>query len=275
MTGLTPLVDTHCHLALDRFQPDLQAVLDRARQAGVQTVVVPGINPATSRRAVQLADRIQGLFAAVGLHPNEASQWSPDLVEDLRDLAASDSVVAIGEIGLDYYREFAPREAQHAAFQAQLELAAELELPVIVHIRESAQAVLRELLGWAERVPAVLSGRTGVLHAFSSNLADGVRAAEAGFYLGVAGPITYPKAERRRQVAAELPADRLLVETDAPYMTPHPHRGKRNEPAHVRLVAAALADLRGEALPQLAQATTSNAEKLFGWNHGTGNRHLL
>jgi TatD DNase family protein len=270
-----PLVDTHCHLTLPAFQKDLGEVLARARAAGVERIVVPGVDLPTSQSAAALAESEEGVYAAVGIHPHDARTYSPEVERELRRLAGSDRVVAIGEIGLDYYRDRSPRPAQRAAFRAQLALASELGLPVVVHNRESTPDVLADLLEHAGRVPRQLAGRIGVLHAFSADLEAGRQAAAAGFFLGVAGPLTYPDAQARREITAAFPLDRLLVETDAPYLTPHPHRGSRNEPAQTRQVAERLAHVFEVSLETVARQTSENAGRLFGWDHGIDDRRLL
>ncbi len=269
------LVDTHCHLTLTAFREDLGEVLARAREAGVERVVVLGIDVPTSRSAVALAEAEAGVFAAVGVHPHDASTFSPSVEAELRTLAGSERVVGIGEIGLDYYRDRSPRPAQRAAFQAQLALAAELGLPVVVHNRESTDDVMADLLEHARRRPAGMAERVGVLHAFSADASTGRRAAEAGYFLGVAGPLTYPGAEDRRQITAGLPLERLVLETDSPFLTPHPHRRSRNEPARVHEVAVRLAALFEVSLEEVARQTTANAGRLFGWDHGIDDHRLL
>jgi TatD DNase family protein len=270
-----PLVDTHCHLMLRDYDADLEEVLQRARGAGVERMLVPGIDLATSRAAVALAEAKPEVYAAVGVHPHDARTYSSAVGDELRDLAGSPRVVAIGEIGLDYYRDRSPRPAQRIAFQAQLELAAELGLPVVVHNRESTEDVMEALIDHARRQPPRLAERVGVLHAFSADAETGRRAAEAGFYLGVAGPLTYPAADERRAITSSLPLERLVLETDAPFLTPHPRRGERNEPAKTRQVAEQLAKLFGVSLEAIADTTTANAARLFGWDHVIDNRHLL
>ena len=268
-----PLVDTHCHLCLPAFEQDLPQVLSRAAASGVGRILVPGIDLETSRHAVDLAEANANLFAAVGIHPHSAEEWSPDAYQALRSLARSERVVAIGETGLDYYRDRSPRPRQMEAFEGQLELADELSLPVIVHSREAAEDVLDRLASWS--AGAAHRRRTGVLHAFSADEQAASSAVSAGFYIGVAGPVTYPSAPKLRQTVSGLPIDRLLPETDAPYLPPVPHRGQRNEPAHVALVSDALAAVRGVEPDRLRQACWDNAEALFRWDHGTDNRHVL
>jgi TatD DNase family protein len=270
MSERVPLADTHCHLCLADFEPDLPEVLERARAAGVERILVPGIDLETSRRAVELADDHEEIFAAVGVHPHHAATFGPATRDELRRLADSPRVVAIGEIGLDYYRDRSPRPAQRKAFEGQLDLAAEVRRPVVVHNREASGDVLERLLPWA-----ALRDNPGVLHAFSSDAGEALAAAEAGLFLGVAGPITYPNAGERRRVTGELPRERILLETDSPYLTPHPHRGRRNEPARTTLIAAALAEIWGIDPDDARRAVWKNAATLFHWDHGTDNRHLL
>ena len=270
MSELPPLADTHCHLCLAEFEPDLAEVLERARRDGVERILVPGIDLETSRRAVELAEDHAEIFAAVGVHPHHAAGYGPATRTALRQLAASARVVAIGEIGLDYFRDRSPRPAQRSAFDDQLDLAAELGRPIVVHNREATADVLERVLPWAAG-----RDRPGVLHAFSGDTAEAIAAAEAGFYLGVAGPITFPGAEDRRQVTGQLPKGRVILETDSPYLTPHPHRGLRNEPARVDLIAAALAQIWETDPADTRRIVWKNAATLFQWDHGTDNRHLL
>jgi len=269
------LADTHCHLTLPDFRLDLGEVLGRARGAGVERILVPGIDLATSRSAVALAEAEEGVYAAVGIHPHAARTYTETIERELRELADSDRVLAIGEIGLDYYRDRSPRPAQRDAFRAQLALATELGLPVVVHNRESTADVMADLVEHAGRQRPELAGRVGVLHAFSAGLDVGREAAQAGFFLGIAGPLTYPRAEERREITAALPMGRLVLETDAPFLSPHPHRGSRNEPAHTLQVAERLAALFDVSLEAVARATSTNAARLFGWDNGIDNGHLL
>jgi TatD DNase family protein len=253
------LVDAHCHLGDEAFDADLDAVLARARATGVAHVVVVGGSLAESERAATLARTRAGLSATAGIHPHEARHWSADTAARLRDLLALPEVVAVGETGLDYHYDHSPREAQRRAFEAQLALGAELGRPVVVHAREAD-----------EDVAAMLAGaRTGVvLHSFSSG--PGVFAAglAIGAYFSFSGMITFKSWTLTDRLIA-CPPDRLLVETDAPYLAPVPHRGQRNEPAFVHAVAEALARARGESVDGIAQRTTDNASRLFGARLGT------
>ncbi|MFQ6116666.1 MAG: TatD family hydrolase [Candidatus Bipolaricaulia bacterium] len=248
------LIDTHAHLDLPQFDRDRVRVIARAREEGIQVITV-GIDLGSSGKAVRLAKGYK-IHAAVGIHPHEAKRYAGDLegtLAKLEELARAERVVAIGEIGLDYYRDLSPREAQLRIFRAQLELAERLGLPVIVHDREADEdslAVLRE------------TDVQGVVHSFSSPLKVAEELLRLGLYLGFSGPVTFHGAPQRA-VVARVPLERTLVETDAPYLTPVPYRGRRNEPRYVRYVAQAIAELRGLAEEEVAERTTENAEKLF------------
>ncbi len=253
------MIDTHCHLDFPHFDEDRDEVLARAVEAGVVAIVNPGTDLESSRRAVALTEKYDNVYAAVGVHPHDASTLNRRVLEELRELASHPKVVAIGEIGLDYYRDLSPRAQQRAAFDAQLALAADLGRPVIVHQRESADDVMAALRGWATE------GHPGcVLHAFSGDEALANEAVSLGFFIGVGGPLTFSQRGRRLpEVVAGLPLSCLVVETDAPYLTPHPYRGKRNEPAYVVLVAERLAELRDLSLDELSEKLTGNTRRLF------------
>jgi TatD DNase family protein len=270
------LVDTHCHLNLPAFQDDLNAVLGRAQADGIQTILVPGTDLATSHTAVELAEAHTHLFAAVGVHPHEASSWSLTSESELEDLARSACVVAIGEIGLDFFRQLSPPAVQQHVFECQLQLAKRLGLPVIVHQRQAEDEVLGALAEWLATVdnPELLA-KPGVLHGFSSSPQYAQRALDLGFYLGIGGPVTFKNAAELRQTVSQLTLDRLLLETDAPYLAPQPHRGQRNEPALTRLVGLELASVKGLPFEEVASETSNNAAALFRWNNGTHNGHLF
>jgi len=258
------LVDTHCHLDFERYDEDRPSVISRARDAGLVAIINPAIDVKNSVVVCDLAAAEDLVYAAVGIHPNSTASFEPGQVEVIRALAGRDKVVAIGEIGLDYYRDWSPPPQQRRAFEAQLALAAELGLPVIIHNREASDDVLDVLAAWVNGLVGPLSERPGVLHSFSAPPEAAQRALELGFYIGITGPVTFKKAGALRQVVAEVPADRLLVETDGPFLTPHPFRGKRNEPAYVSYVADRIAAVRQTTLDAVARQTSANAARLFG-----------
>jgi len=278
------LTDTHCHLDLNKFDADRADVIRRAENAGIQRILIPGITLDSSRSAVELAGSYPMLYAAIGVHPSDSLTWDNATPSALGELAIHPKVVAIGEIGLDYYWEGAPAEHQIRVLREQLELAAALELPVVLHMREAKDALhgkcaedLLEILkewvaGFGNRpAPAEgsekhpLAGRPGVLHSFAGSLETAQRAIDLNFLIGVTGPVTFENARRRQEIIAAIPMKYLLIETDTPYLTPHPYRGKRNEPSYVELVAGKIATLHGISIDEVARITTANATKLFHW----------
>ena len=262
------LVDTHCHLDFELFKSDLPRVVDAARRAGICAIINPAINLESSRQIVALAEKLDFVFAAVGVHPNDALEWNQDTRQQLAELARHPKVVAVGEIGLDYYRDYAPRDMQRRIFEEQLSLAAENDLPVIIHNREATDDVLDILAGYQatlkESTPA-LAEKPGVMHSFSADTAAAQRAIDIQFRIGITGPVTFKNAHSLRQVVREVPIQNLLIETDAPFLTPHPHRGERNEPAYVAFVAEKIAELKALTMTEIAKTTTQNADRLFGW----------
>jgi TatD DNase family protein len=258
------LVDTHAHLDFSKFDGDRGAVIERARAAGVAARVNVGVDLDSSRRAVRLAEQHESIYAAVGVHPHDAKKLDGATLAELRELAQEPTVVAVGEIGLDYYRDLSPRDVQRRAFQAQLAWAAKLGKPVIIHDRDAHGEIMNILTKWAQDLTnSTLNGRLGVLHTFSGDLDMAKRAIDLGFYISISGPVTYRNARQLPEIVRALPLDRLLVETDCPFLAPEPHRGKRNEPAYVHLVAERLAELKGVPFDDLARATTTNAHRLF------------
>ncbi len=283
------LTDTHCHLDLRKFDADREVVIQRALDAGVTRILIPGLDAESSQRAVELAEKHPPLYAAVGFHPTDITKLNDHAYESIRRLAEKSRVVAIGEIGLDYYWVTGQeeREAQRTGLQLQLAMALEVNKPVVIHLREEHDAedgacaadLIRILQEWiavqkhhppAERsAQAIRSKRLaegpGVLHSFSGSLELARRALALGFYIGVTGPVTYKNAEKRRRVIASLPLERLLIETDAPFLAPDPHRGKRNEPAFVVHIADKIAEIQSRTPQEVAAVTTTNAARLFAW----------
>ena len=257
------LIDTHAHLDSSRFDDDRDAALDRAWEAGVVAIVTIGIDLETSRAAVALAEADERIFATVGFHPHDAKRADAAALAELRNLAQHSRVVAIGEIGLDYYRDLSPRDVQRRVFSQQLQIASEVGKPVIIHDRQAHTHTLEILRQWVTESRPELAEHRGVLHCFSGDLALAQAGIELGFFIGVDGPVTYQNARRLPGLVKKLAVERLLVETDAPFLTPHPYRGQRNEPAYVRLVAEKVAEVKNLTLAEVAQVTTANANTLF------------
>jgi TatD DNase family protein len=251
------LIDTHAHLDFPEFASDLEAVLGRARTAGVQEIVTIGIDLTSSEKAVELAKIHPEVYATVGIHPHDAEALSEKQLKALETLAQAPRVVALGEVGLDYYRDRQPRPIQRQCLRQQMEIACKTGLPVVFHVREAHA----DFLSIATEYAAKLRG--GVLHCFSGDWTVAERCLDLGFYLSIPGTVTFPKAQTQQEVVRRAPLDRLLVETDAPYLAPVPHRGKVNEPAFVRYTAAKVAELRGCSLEEVARQTTINAHKIF------------
>ncbi|MDQ3856192.1 MAG: TatD family hydrolase [Chloroflexota bacterium] len=251
------LIDSHAHLSSPLFGAGAIEALERARVAGVSLVVDVGAEPDDWERSLRLADESPLVRCVLGLHPNSADAWSDETEQRLRGLVAHPRVVGIGETGLDYYRLGASAETQRRVFIAHLQIGRETGLPVVIHAREAYDDIL-------EVLEAHGRDTRGVMHSFAGSVAHALRTVSLGYYVSISGPVTYKKAEALREVAAVVPLDRLLVETDSPFLPPHPHRGRRNEPAYVRLTAEAVASARGVTLEEIAEATTANALRLFG-----------
>lgn len=257
--------DTHCHLYLSAFSDDLPQVLLRSAAAEVIRLFLPGIDLPTSRQALEMSQQLPvEAYAAVGIHPETASPWNSDTLQVLADLAGSPRVAAIGEIGLDYYHESVPRSIQQDRFAAQLNLAAELHLPVIVHSRDSLQDCAHIIHG--STLPAAHRSTgfpAGIMHAFEGDVEDALALIDAGFLIGIGGPVTYKKASRVHRLVKHLPLDALVLETDSPYLPPVPHRGERNEPAYVPLIAEAILANRGGGLESLQAQIESNVDRFL------------
>lgn len=261
------LVDSHCHIDLQQFDADRENVL--ARAAGVSLIVAPGIDLAQCRQALALAEEIDKVYVAVGLHPNSATDFDDETIDVLRAMTAHRKVVAIGEIGLDFYWDKVTPDVQQRAFLRQLALAAELGLPVIIHSRDANATVAEVLSSWVTSAafaasPLAKRSFVGVLHAFSGDLTLAKQAYGWNFVLGLGGPATFRNAHALRAMIPGLCLDRLMLETDAPYLAPHPHRGKRNEPAYVALVCEQLAQLYEVSPAEIAERTTATALRFYG-----------
>jgi len=257
------LVDSHAHLDASAFDEDRAEVIGRALEAGVGAILTVGTDLESSRTAVALAEAYPSVFAAVGVHPHDASSATEETFVQLRELCHHPKVLAVGEIGLDFYRDLSPRDVQRRVFERQLALAAEVEKPVIIHQRDSLSDVMERLEQWSKEQAVKCDQPLGVLHCFSGDVQAAERAIALGFYISLAGPVTYLNAKRPAAVAQAVPLDRLLLETDCPYLSPHPLRGKRNEPANVRLIAQRIADIKALSPEKVAETTTATAQRLF------------
>lgn len=252
------LVDTHCHLDEEAFDIDRADVVARASAAGISRLLTIGTTAATSRRAVEIAAQFPSVFAVVGIQPNYASQTAAGDWEQIEQLAGAPKVIGIGETGLDRYWDYAPFDVQVDYFRRHLALSRRLDLPFVVHCREAEADVVAELQRAAEQGPL-----RGVMHSFAGSVETARTCLDMGMYISFAGMVTFKKSQALREVVKEIPIDRILVETDAPYLAPQPMRGKRNEPAFVKATAECLADLFGLPLEDFARHTTENACRLF------------
>ena len=251
------LCDSHAHLDFNDFNRDRDEVLSRAIQAGVSIIIDPGCDVETSKKAIRLSHTYKEVYAAVGIHPNNTSIAVPGDVLEIASLASDSRVVAIGETGLDFYRNRSPRDTQVRAFRGQLDLARELDLPVIIHFRDVEDD------GIAMTGEEFFTGIRGVFHCFGGSVEFARRVVSMGFYVGFDGPLTYKNSDRI-EVAQAVPPERCLIETDSPFLTPQKYRGGRNEPAYVADVAAKLAEIKGIDTAEAAEITTRNAGELFG-----------
>ena len=262
------LVDTHCHLNFDVFNSDRDQVVERARKNGITRILNPGIDIETSKSAINCAREFPEVYAAVGVHPNECLGWKSRSLAELNRLAIEKKVVAIGEIGLDYYRNRAPKGTQQSIFRQQLELAARLNLPVIIHNRDANDDMLNIIQEWHHelvRKDSSLMNCPGVMHSFSGDITLAKVLVSLHFKIGIDGPVTYHNSQLLQSVVSSLPLESLFIETDAPFLTPQPLRGKRNEPANVRIVAEKISSLKDEPLDRVITITTTGADRLFGW----------
>ncbi|SEN82460.1 TatD DNase family protein [Mesobacillus persicus] len=254
------LFDTHVHLNAEQFNDDLQEVIERAQAEGITKMVVVGFDRPTITKAIELCETYEFIFASVGWHPVDAIDMQPEDLEWLRELSAHPKVVAIGEMGLDYHWDKSPKEIQKEVFKQQIQLAKEVKLPIIIHNREATADIVEILrTEGADEVG-------GIMHCYSGSVEIAKECIDMNFYISLGGPVTFKNAKKPKEVAEAIPLERLLIETDCPYLAPHPYRGKRNEPAYVKLVAEQIAELKGISYEEVAKATTENAKKLFGIN---------
>lgn len=250
-------IDTHIHLNLDQFKDDIDLVIERANSAGVNQMITIGTDLKSSEESIALAENYAELYAAVGVHPHEAAKTGITNLSEIEHLAKHPKVVAIGEIGLDYYYDFSPQDVQHSLFKIQLKMARRLNLPVVIHVREAMQDALK-VIDKAGTTPW-----RGVFHCFGGTKEDIPEVLERGFHVSFTGVVTF-KNFKHTEAVQSVPLNRLLLETDAPYMTPVPHRGKRNEPVYLAYTAQWIADIMDIPIERLVQQTTENAKSLFG-----------
>jgi len=252
------LFDTHTHLDAPQFDEDREEVIARCVEGGVTKMVNVGFNRETIPTTMALAEKYDFIYAAVGWHPQDAITMKEGDLEWIASLCQHEKVVAIGEIGLDYYWDTSPKDVQHKVFRQQIGLAREIKMPIVIHNRDAHEDVVRILR--EEKAHEV----GGIMHSYSGSWETAKMCLDMGFHLSFGGPITFKNAKQPKEVLAQVPMDRLLIETDSPYLTPHPYRGKRNESAHVRLVAEAAAQIKGVDIEEIARITTRNALDLFG-----------
>lgn len=249
------MIDSHCHLNDPKLFIDLDGVLERARAVGVESFIVPGYDLVSSEKAVSIAEAYEGVYALVGVHPHDASIYNDEVENRLEELLSNDKVVGLGEIGLDYYYDNSPREKQREVFIKQLELAKRIGKPVVIHSRDAFLETFEIIRDYGK-------GLSGVFHCFSGSYESAMRVIkELGFYISLAGPVTFKKAKEPLEVATRIPLEFLLIETDCPYLAPHPFRGKQNEPAYLPYIAERIGEVRGGSI---ITATVDNTKRLFG-----------
>ncbi|AKG75158.1 TatD family hydrolase [Salinicoccus halodurans] len=252
------LIDTHVHLNADQYDEDLEAVMQRAEEAGVEKMVVVGFDRKTIERTMELMEKYENVYGVIGWHPVDAVDCTDEDLDWIESLSVHEKIVGIGETGLDYHWEKSPHDVQKEVFKKQIALARRVKLPIIIHNRNATEDCIEILKSEGAHEIG------GIMHAFSGDESDADTIIDMNFYVSLGGPVTFKNAQEPKDIAVHVPIEKLLVETDAPFLTPHPYRGKRNEPAYVKLVAEKIAELRGMTYEDLAAQTTKNAETLFG-----------
>ena len=251
-------IDTHAHLFYPNFKDDLNDVLNRAKEEGIDNILIPATDIATSKEVIGLTGKYDFIYGAVGVHPHDSENWDKSWINELKELAAHNKIKAIGEIGLDYYYDFSPVEKQKEAFRDQIELAIELNLPIVVHTRESDDDIYEIIKSYKD------TNLKAQFHCFSGDKEKAKRLLDRGHYISFTGNITFKKADELREVVKYIPLNKLMIETDSPFLTPVPHRGKRNEPAYVKLVGEQIAEIHNMSLEDVGRVTSYNAFKFFG-----------
>jgi TatD DNase family protein len=250
-------IDSHAHLEMREFDRDRDQVVNRALGAGLDLIITVGTNLEDCFNAVEITKRYPCVYAILGIHPHEVKDISPSIYEPLKKLAASEKVVGYGEIGLDFFRNLSPRDVQIKRFEEQLELAHELNLPIVIHDRDAHKETMDRLKKWPGK-------RRGIVHCFSGDARMAQECVDMGFYISITGAVTFKKSERLLDVVGKTPLERILIETDAPYLTPEPHRGERNEPAYVVFTAHKIAEIKGVPTEEVGRITSENARTIFG-----------
>ncbi|MBI1630750.1 TatD family hydrolase [Bacillus safensis] len=254
------LFDTHAHLNAEQYNEDLEQVIERAKSEKVEKIVVVGFDRPTITRAMELIEEYDFIYAAIGWHPVDAIDMKDEDLAWIKDLSQHEKVVAIGEMGLDYYWDKSPKDVQKEVFRRQIALAKEVKLPIVIHNRDATEDVVTIL---KEEGAAEVGG---IMHCFTGSLETAKACMEMNFYISFGGPVTFKNAKKPKEVVKEIPSDKLLIETDCPYLTPVPFRGKRNEPSYVKYIAEQIAELREISFEELAELTTKNAKKVFRIN---------
>lgn len=251
-------IDTHAHLFYPNFNSDLAGVINRAKDSGISHIIVPATNIASSVQAIELSEKYDFIYAAVGVHPHDTKEWNDSLINQIEELAENKKVVAVGEIGLDYFYDFSPREIQIKAFESQIELAIKLKLPIIVHNRESNDDIMKIVRKYKDK------NLHAQFHCFAGTVEDARELVEMHHFVSFTGNVTFKKADNIRKILSRVSIENLLLETDSPFMTPVPLRGQRNEPSNIKLIAEKIAEVHNLRVEDVAKATSYNAYKLFG-----------
>lgn len=254
------LFDTHVHLNADQYKEDLEEVINRALKEGISRMVVVGFDRPTIEKAMELVEKYDFIYASVGWHPVDAIDMKDEDLLWIEELASHPKVVAIGEMGLDYHWDKSPKDVQKEVFRRQIQLAKKVKLPIVIHNRDATADIVEILKEEEAREVG------GIMHCFSGSPETAKECVEMNFYISLGGPVTFKNAKKPKEVAEAIPLEKLLIETDCPYLAPHPYRGKRNEPSYVKLVAEQIAEIKGISFKEVAEATTANAKKIFGIN---------
>lgn len=260
------LVDTHCHLNMMQSESNLDEIIDNAIKNDIHRIMVPGIDLESSIEAIKIAEKYEIVYAAIGYHPNDVNKWNENSFSLLADLSQHPKVKAIGEIGLDFYRDHSPKSIQLHVFKEQLKLSDKTGLPVILHSRNSIEEIFRILIDWQHtRILSEQNQYLGIMHSFEGNLDQANLITKLPFFLGIGGPITYKNSHEKHKIAMKISLESILLETDSPFLSPLPYRGKKNEPANIKFIAEKIAHLTEKPLKWVSEVTSKNANKIFAW----------